>query len=123
MACLYGEVAESSIHVQRSELADVIAASYAGVRGTCAERPGSTLIGLAHSHPPLPDGRPSCFPSGVDTQDLGRPWQIIIVVCDTDADAVTVGYRARGRHTVVRTFTTPEAMPPLVLGDAAGAGR
>lgn len=116
LACLYGEVRATDIHVQRSELADVHQASYSGVAGTCGERPGTQLIGLAHSHPPLPDGRPSCLPSGVDTQDLGRTWQIIIVVCGTDADAVTVGYRAHGRNPVVKTLTAPEVLPPLVLG-------
>lgn len=117
MTCLYGRVEATSIHVERSELADVVRASYAGVMGSCGERPGTELIGLAHSHPPLPDGRPSCHPSGVDTEDLGRPWRIIIVVCDTEGEGVTVGYRAHGRNTVVRTFTAPDRLPPLVLGD------
>lgn len=123
MTCLYGRVESTAIHVERSELADVIDASYAGVKGKCSERPGTRLIGLAHSHPPLPDGRPSCFPSGVDTRDLGRVWEVIVVVCGTDADAVTVGYRAHGRHTVIRTFTAPATVPPLVLGDGEPDGR
>lgn len=119
MTCLYGRVESTSIHVERSELADVVRASYAGVMGSCGVRPGTELIGLAHSHPPLPDGRPSCRPSDVDAGNLGRPWRIVIVVCATEGDAVTVGYRAAGRNTVVRTFTAPDNMPPLVLGDGA----
>lgn len=123
LTCLYGRVESSGVHVERSELADVTSASYAGVTGTCGERAGTQLIGLAHSHPPLPDGRPSCIPSGVDTQDLGRVWQVIVVVCGTDADAVTVGYRTEGRHPVVRTFTVPQVMPRLVLGEESAPSR
>lgn len=121
MACLYGREDARGIHIERSELADVREANYAAVSGTCSERPGARLVGLAHSHPPLPDGRPSCLPSGMDMRDLGRPWRIVVVVCNTAEDRVTVGYRAEGRHPVIKTLDVRSALPPLVLGDAQSA--
>ncbi len=118
MTCLYGRVEGTTVSVDRSELADIATAGHASVSGGCADAGGARLIGVAHSHPAHSDGRPSCFPSPTDAARLGKPWHIVVVVCDTPGDAVRIGYRIQGRHTVVRTMAVREAMPPLHLGDA-----
>lgn len=76
----------------------------------------SPLVGLAHSHPIAPDGTVNCWPSHTDVADLGRPWRVIVVVCGATDAAVKLGFRAGGRHPVVRTLTVRGRPVPLHLG-------
>ena len=115
MTCLYGQVDRNGVHVSRSELADIASTGYAQVAGHCRPGDQDELIGLAHSHPPRIDGTPSCLPSSVDSQNLGRPWQLVLVVCATTERSVRVGYRMPGRLAVVTSLAVPEVQQPVVL--------
>lgn len=117
LTCLYGTVRGTDVHVARSELADIATTGYAEVSGRCHPDTEFALIGVAHSHPPLPDGAPSCLPSPTDERALGSAWHIIVVVCDTQPGAVRVGYRTHGRNPVITSLAVRETLPPLVLGN------
>jgi len=117
MTCLYGEADRKGVHISRSELADIATTGYSEVTGNCRARPGDRLIGLAHSHPRRVDGSPSCLPSNTDMRFLGDPWQIVLVVCETNESSVQVGYRVHGRNTVVTSLAVNGVNPPVVLTD------
>jgi proteasome lid subunit RPN8/RPN11 len=117
MTCLYGEADRQGVRISRSELADIATTGYSEVTGNCRTRPGDRLIGLAHSHPRRVDGSPSCLPSDTDMRFLGDPWQIVMVVCDTNDSSVQIGYRVHGRNIVVTSLAVNNVKPPVILTD------
>jgi proteasome lid subunit RPN8/RPN11 len=117
MTCLYGQADRQGVRISRSELADIATTGYTEVTGNCRARPGDRLIGLAHSHPRRVDGSPSCMPSATDKRFLGDPWQIVLVVCDTNETSVQVGYNVHGHNTVVTSLAVKGMNPPVILTD------